>query len=150
MVTNQESSYEKFKTANSPKSLTGIDYVRFIYKAFDLPVDFILYFSRLWWPNFLVIDNRIFLSDLFDSERHASLLLSEQDAASAQFWMNLLEITGLFDDLEEVQALEVAENLVSCWNKKINSEHSEITDRARVILDNSTGEVFVSIGTVSP
>lgn len=146
MSVNQSNSYDRFEKANAPKRVTGIDYVRSIYKSLNLPSDFVLQFSQLFWPNFLVVDGKVFVNDLFDRERYEGLRKSGQSESGAQFWMNLLEITALFDDLLEPQALAVAEIAAACWNRKLDGEFSGNADEARVVHDKATGEVFVVLG----
>ena len=146
MATVERNSFDEFVKVNAPKHDTGIDYIRSIYKALDVPADFVLWFARLFWPRTLVVDGKAFVVDLFDKERYESFRQSGHSLSSAQFWTNLLEVTGLFDDLPESKALEVAESLAASWNSKIESECPEAAGRARVIHDGTTGEVFVAIG----
>ena len=138
--------FDAFVKINSPKRVTGIDYVRSLYKTMDVPNDFVLWFARLLWPRVMVLDGRVFIADLFDSERYKTLLQSDHSESSAQFWTNLLEITGLFDDLSESDAFEMAEGIAASWNCKIDIECSDASGRARVIHDKTTGEIFISIG----
>ena len=64
----------------------------------------------------------------------------------AQFWMNLLEITGLFDELPTDKAMFIAEVLATSWNSKMATEFGSVLNPARAIRDDETGEVFVTIG----
>lgn len=146
MADADSNSFDQFAKINAPKQVSGIDYLRSIYKALELPIDFVLQFTRLISPRVLVVDGRVFIADLFDSERHQDFLKSGRSESSAQFWTNLLEVTGLFDDLPESAALELAECLATSWNRKIESECVDATGRARVIHDKSTEEIFVVVG----
>jgi hypothetical protein len=146
MLAKQENSYARFVQVNSPKPVSGIDYVRSIYKAFELPDDFVLWFARLFLPDFVVVEGRMFVAELFDRARFDELRRAGHSDVSAQFWINLLEITGLFDDMSCSEAIEFAERLTKSWNGKLESDYGESPDRARVIHDESKGEVFVVIG----
>lgn len=66
-----------------------------------------------------------------------------------QFWVNLLEITGVFDKLSFDQAMEVAVIVSESWNSKILKEFGAEHALARYILDEDTGEIFVTIGLSS-
>lgn len=138
--------FESFVSANKGRLVTGFDYLHTIYKAHGLCADFIVYFAKLFWPDFKIVDGLTFISELFDSERYQSLLKDGRNSKEAQFWMNLLEITGLFDELSIDEATQIAEAIASSWNSKLEAEYGNLSVPARVIRDDETGEVFVTIG----
>ena len=146
MAASESNSFERFEMANAPKRVTGADYVHSIYKALNLPADFVLWFSRLLWPSLLIVDGNVFVADLFETQRYEVLRQEGHSASSAQFWSNLLEITGVFDDIAEPLALEFAQNVAAAWNCKIAMECADGAGRARVVHDKTTDEIFVSIG----
>ncbi len=139
-------SYEEFLIANLPNHVKGFDYVRSIYKALKIPADFIFWFSRLFCPNLIQIGASFFVEDLFDEAIYKSLQTAGHNDASIQYWMNLLEITGLFDELSEQQTLEVAKNIAASWNKKLEDSGCLLTAQAHAFHDKGTGEIFVTIG----
>jgi len=146
-MSNKKSfDFKSFIMANKGKPVFGFDYLHIIYKSLELPTDFISYFSKLFCHDFKVVDGAIFISELFDSEYYQELLKSCQNKTEVQFWMNLLEVTGLFDEMSTDDAMKIAESIASCWNSKINTEFKNVTVSASVICDNDTGEVFVTIG----
>lgn len=61
--------------------------------------------------------------------------------------MNLLEISGVFDELSPEQAMEVALIVSESWNSKLLKEFGAEHAVARRIYDEETGEVFVTIGS---
>jgi hypothetical protein len=146
MTVDSKNSFENFEKANAPKTVTGIDYLRTIYKAQSLPQDFVAHFSRLFWPSFVCNDEVIFVADLFDKDRYDGFRLSGHSRSSAQFWTGLLEITGLFDELSIHEASEFAERLVAAWNQKLSTEYGQSMGQFRVIKDEAAGEVFAAIG----
>lgn len=143
MSAKSDNSYEAFEKINFPKIVTEIDYVQTIYKAIDIPIDFLLQFAKIFWPSFLLIDGKVFLKNLYESEKYDALLSTDSNAA--QYWINLLEITGLFEDLSFDQAHGLAEIIAACWNSKIKVEFGSGVGYARSIANLSTREVFVSI-----
>ena len=120
-----------------------------IYKAHGLAVDFILYFAKLFWPDFKVLDGLVYLSELFEPERYRNLLGEGRNSTEVQYWMNLLEVTGLFDELSTGDAMFIAEALATNWNSKMAAEFGSVMTLARAIRDDETGEVFVTIGTAN-
>lgn len=139
-------SFTLFKAANPDKAVTGFDYLRLIYQLIDAPPDFVVWICKLMQPDFLEIKGRIFLRDGFDANRYDYLISQNHTDDEAQFWSNLLEITGVFEGLGQVEAKEIAEMMVSAWNRKINIEYPAAIGRARVLVDEGAGEVFVGVG----
>lgn len=140
-------TFSEFRAANSSKALSALDYVRSIYKSHELPPDFIVCYSRLYRPEIRLEGDRVFIADLFDQSRYEEILASGADSAAAQYWINLFEITGLFDELNQVQAVTVAKDIAASWNSAIDTTHPGAIGRATVITDQATGEVFISIGS---
>lgn len=146
MSDNKTFDFASFVSANVGRIVSGFDYLHVVYKSQGLAADFILWFSKLFWPDFKTVDGVIFVSELFNAERYQELLNNGNSATQAQFWMNLLEITGLFDDLSTDQAMDIAEVLAESWNSKLEKEVKPSPTLARAIRDEETGEVFVTIG----
>lgn len=146
MSENKSFNFKSFVSANAGKHVSSADYLRAIHVANDLPADFIVCFSRLFWPEFKILNGAVYLSELFESERYETLASDETSPTEIQFWMNLIEITGLFDELPLDDAIFIAEALSSSWNSKMALELESVPTPARAIIDNESGEVFVTIG----
>lgn len=139
-------SFEAFRDANPGKTLGGYDYLQVISAVAELPADFIVRFSRLFSPRFILVEGNVFIDSLFDAQRYEELRRIGKSSEEAQFWMNLLEVTGLFDQLTVTQAKEVAEAIVDAWNMRLDKEFPQSMHKARFIHDQETNEVFVVIG----
>ena len=148
MPTENHYSFDEFCAANAEKVVSGLDYVRSIYKSLALPADFVVLFSRIYKPELRLEQGYVFIADLFDGARFADLLQSSGKLSLAQYWMNLLEVTGLFDGLSIEQATGVAHDIADAWNSRINSACPDALGRASVIHDQSNGEVFVTVGRI--
>lgn len=146
MKKNKSFDFASFVSANAGCDVSGFDYLHAVYKAQSLPADFILWFAKLFCPEFKVVDGMVFVSELFEAGRYQELLNDGRSPEEAQFWMSLLEITGLFDDLSCDEAMVIAEALVKSWNLKLNLEFGVSSMLARAIRDDDTREVFVTIG----
>ena len=141
--------FSSFVNANKDHAVTGIDYVRAIYVNHELASDFIVCFARFLWPSFNILNDKVFVAELFDPEMFERHLSLSKNLEEAQFWMNLLEITGVFDELPTEQAMEVALIISESWNSKIFKEFGAEYAVARRIYDEEYGEVFVTIGSRS-
>lgn len=140
-------SYHDFIEANDNVKVSRFDYLRSIYKVAELPTDFLLCFARLFSPEYIIVGGKVIVMELFDPNNFEDLLNKGHSVSSAQFWTNLIEITGLFDELTTSNALELAEIIVNMWNIKLIKEFGTIVDEARVIHDSDSEEIFIVIGT---
>ena len=138
--------FVSFKAANADRIVTGFDYLHAVYKSQGLAPDFILWLAKLFWPDLKKVDGIVFISELFNADRYNELLGNGHSYTQAQFWMNLIEVTGLFDDLPTDQAIVIAESIANSWNSKLQNEFGISSAPAKAIYDNETEEVFVTIG----
>ncbi|WP_040508356.1 hypothetical protein [Leptospira wolffii] len=136
--------FASFVSANSSHYVSGFDYLQIVYKSNSLHTDFIFWFSKLFWPDFKIIDGKVFLQELFDQKYYDELIGAGENDDDIQFWMNLLELTGLFDDLPLGQAIDVSKSLVQCWNSKLSID-GIVSVRARAIFEEDTEELFITI-----
>lgn len=140
-------TFVSFQEANSTRKVGQLDYVGYIYKSRALPGDFLIAMSTLFKPKFCERDGHLFVSDLFDEERLSDFLRKGLTVTVAQYWMNLLEISGLFDGLTTEQATKLANDIKDCWNLEIERHFANLSGRASVVYEEELREVFVSIGT---
>ncbi|HFG6923904.1 hypothetical protein PGJ81_15290 [Acinetobacter baumannii] len=54
-------SFESFKNTNKPNFFGDIEYIYSIFKIKELPVDLLFKILNLVFPDFLIIENHIFL-----------------------------------------------------------------------------------------
>ncbi len=142
-------NFEEFCKANPARPVDGYDYVHAICKSVGLPGDFLIWYAKLVCPDIMKIDGMVFISDLYDEKKYKSLISEGETKEHAQVWMNLLEITGLFDYISDAQVLLLAEKIAEGWTAKIRQVFGENCEGARVIANENTGEVFVVVGQSS-
>lgn len=138
--------FASFRVDNAHHLVSGFDYIHAIHHTQRLPADFALCMAKLYWPEFIRVDGWIFVKENFDEAYYLSLLESDNSPAKSQFWTNLLEVTGLFENLSMPQSTVVANALAGNWNAKLASEFGPSFAQARAIVDDEGCEVFVTIG----
>jgi len=138
-------SLKEFLLANQPKKLSEIDYIHALYKLIDLPIDLLFCFIKLLMPEFKVVDGLVFLSESFDSNTYKTYLSEDKSNSETQLWINLIEITGVFEEIDEDDAIRLANAIADMWNLKLESNVVSGLGNARVIHDKEEGEVFVTI-----
>lgn len=114
--------FASFRVDNAHHLVSGFDYIHAIHHTQRLPADFALCMAKLYWPEFIRVDGWIFVKETFDEAYYLSLLESDNSPAKNQFWMNLLEVTGLFENLSLPQSTVVVNALAGNWNAKLASE----------------------------
>lgn len=141
--------FKSFVSANSGKKVSRIDYLSAVCKATQMPSDFAIALSKLYSPDFKVVKGEVFISDLFDEVRYEEMTSEGYASESIQYWLNLLEITGLFESLSSEEAFLIACAIVRSWNAKLLEEYAGSSKLANAIFDQETGEVFVTLGALS-
>ncbi|QNX04316.1 hypothetical protein [Acinetobacter seifertii] len=137
-------SFESFKNINKPNFFGDTEYIYSIFKIKELPVDLLFKIPNLIFPDFLIIENHIFLESEFDQDKFNNLKKVEE-TNKVQFWMNLIELTSLHDEMTAEQALLIAQKIVDSWNAKIKYEGLNAHGRARVFEEIEYGEIFITI-----
>ncbi|WP_323158411.1 hypothetical protein [Pseudomonas viridiflava] len=138
--------FASFRADNAHHLVSGFDYIHAVHHTQRLSADFALCMAKLYWPEFVRVDGWIFVKETFDEAYYLSLLESDNSPAKNQFWMNLLEVTGLFENLSMPQSTVVANALAGSWNAKLASESGPSFAQSRAIVDDEGCEVFVTIG----
>jgi len=138
-------SFSEFISANPDKNLNSIDYLHAIFKLSNLHDDLIYSFMDLFFPKFKIINNLVFLEECFDIDTYKKYQDEGKENSEIQLWINLLEITGIFENLDEESALKMSNTIAKIWNLKLEREHNDALGRARAIHDKELGEVFVTI-----
>lgn len=146
VIDKKSYGFDEFLESNRGSSVSGYDFLHAVYISKDIPEDFLIWFARLMWPDFMEVDGKIYVSDLFDAERYQGLIKEGRTESQSQFWMNLLEITGLFNEISDVQAKYLAQRIADSWAAKMRRDFGGTCEGARMIADEETGEVFVVIG----
>jgi hypothetical protein len=141
---NSDLNFESFKNINKPNFFGDIEYIYSIFKIKELPIDLLFKILNLVSPDFLIIENHIFLASEFDQDKFNDLQKVEETNRT-QFWMNLIELTSLHDEMTAEQALLIAKKIVDSWNAKIKYEGLNAHGRARVYEEIEYGEVFITI-----
>jgi len=143
---NKKFSLIDFLGANPDRTVSRIDYIHAVYKIHDVPSDFIISMMELVSPTFIEIDGLAFISSQFNKDEYQKMLSEGHTVNAAQFWLNLLEISGLFEDVETETCLELGQVLCEAWNLKLLAKFPNTCELARVIHDHETNEVFIVVG----
>ncbi|MDN3484372.1 hypothetical protein QL989_03315 [Pseudoalteromonas sp. APC 3224] len=82
---------------------------------------------------------------MFNEDKYADFLFEGRDDKEIQYWMNLFELTSIFEGMEVNEAKKLGGSIVEVWNDRIANQYSEMNVSASLIHDDSTDEVFITI-----
>ncbi|MWL88867.1 hypothetical protein [Cupriavidus sp. SW-Y-13] len=143
---NHRWTYEDYVKANPDKKFSRFDYLHAISTQLDFQHELYLTFAELFHPKFLVIDNEIFVEELFSQEEYDKYREQGRTTASIQPWMNLIEITALFNFIEPDAARKIADLICESWNCKIKTEFGFDAASAQIKIEDDFDEIYVTIG----
>ena len=99
-------------------NLGSTDYLHSLFKLSDLPIDLVLCFIKLLMPKFKVVDGLIFLDETFNIHTYNKYLSEGLSKNETQYWMNILEITGILKKIEEQKSNFISK--FNCANVEFN------------------------------
>ncbi|NNE57718.1 MAG: hypothetical protein HKN36_06380 [Hellea sp.] len=135
------SNLEKWNDANIGKNFSVFDYVHILQKTQSIDPDFILAFVEVCWPEFLLFKDRVFLSDEFSIQKYESTIASEPHDKGPDFWMNLVCIDSIFEELDFQKQKYLGFSMEKMWRAKLNIEFPERDFIVKCIVEENE-EVF--------
>ncbi|WP_130391834.1 hypothetical protein [Cupriavidus agavae] len=136
----------KFCRSQPRKKFSWSDYLHATSTHLDLQGDAYLAFFELFRPRFIEVDGVIFVSELFSRKEYDESLARGRTSLTIQPWMNMLEITALFNSIELKDAKRIADAVSHSWNDKLIAEFGSNSIQAQVIVEEAQDEVFVTVG----
>lgn len=144
-MTIENWKYDEFVKANNG-NFSVLDFIHAVSEKIPLPYDFILCLGRLFAPKLTVFDGIIVAADWFDEKRYREYQASGMVATQAQAWINMVEITDIFNDISPKNAEQLATFIANLWTERIRAEFPSERVEANVVIDDGSNEVFVTIG----
>ena len=138
-------SFNDFLSANKNKKINEVDYLHAAFKIKELHPDILICFIRLLFPDFKVVDDRVFVDSHFDQSVYDQYVSENLSGSRIQFWINLVEITCIFEDMDIQSAINIGSEIVKAWNVKIKHQANIGYGVARLIHDQEAEEVYITI-----
>ncbi len=113
----------------------------------ELHEDFCLKFLELFSPTFRIVEGHVYLAATFDQAEYDAKFQRLRSFSEVQYWLNLYEITYIFENMSVQNAMQFANRLATLWNLRIEAEYPDALGRASVLYDEEQQEVFVCIKT---
>ena len=146
--TNALSDYQRWKKANSDTNFSIFDYLHCSALDKKIPVDFCIALFELFYPEFILIDNHVFLKEEYERDKYLELVKQNCTKKDVEYWMNLLNIDALFyrEEIEDKDSFEnalffICEQIVDLWSQKLHKEFSDRQFFVNYIRDD--GEMYI-------
>lgn len=140
MFTEQE-----FLQANSDKKLNSFDYLHAVMTCEKVPLDFLKSMFKFYDPDLTLYDDGIFLTECFDLDKLNELIDSGKNAKEASYWINLLDLTSVFDSYDYEVIKSFGEQVLSSWNRKLSYLYPSRGFQANLIEDTELNEIYLTI-----
>ncbi|WP_158996832.1 hypothetical protein [Pigmentibacter ruber] len=134
--------FDLWKSIN--KFMDVNDYLTTIIDHYKIPSDFLIFFSDLIFPEFIIIDEMIFLKNHFKEEYFNRLLKEKTSCSEIEYWMNLVLISSYFPESDEFidHALFLAEKLKKSIDLKLKNDFPNKMFSVDFTYDQDNGDVL--------
>ncbi|WP_321880466.1 hypothetical protein [Paraburkholderia bannensis] len=137
--------YEDFVSANDGK-FSVLDFIHAVTRNVAFPQDFSVCIGHLFAPQMIIFDRVIVAAEWFDEARYQEYRSRGMRSDQAQAWINMVELTDIFQGISFEKAKELAALIAGLWDDRIRRNFPNETIKASVIADEESNEVFVTIG----
>jgi len=137
--------YAAFIKVNEGRSLSKFEYLYMVMRTNTISNDFYLFFSRLFHPNVVVKEGSYFIEENFDGDRYQEYIAQGQTSSEVAEWLNLVEITALFEDMSYEEAGALSMVVSDCWNATLVREFPESGFISKVIFEEEFGGIYVTL-----
>jgi len=147
-MTNEQKDpqgYGAFLKANEGRSLSKFEYLYMVMRTNTISNDFYLFFSKLFHPTIVVKEGGYFIEENFDNDRYQECIALGQTGSEVASWLNLVEITALFEDMSYEEAGAFSNVISDCWNATLAREFPESGFISKVLFEEELGEVYVTL-----
>jgi len=115
--------YNQWVEANQPQNFSLFDYIHGVFTTEELPPDLAFSLFGLFWPDFIILDNLIFLQTEFSEEKYQKLKLDGIEKQEIEYWMNLLNVDKLINCKSTKLSLQFASQLANSWKRKLETDY---------------------------
>jgi hypothetical protein len=138
---------EEMRAANG-NHFSDTDYIHYILKQSPIGPDLLGALVRFFHPEFEQIEGKFLLIPTNAPEKYREYRRQGQSPSEAQYWANLTEISGVFEDFNDEQVTNLADAIAQLWQAALMEKSSDFSQHAYKIENEPDGEIFVTISDV--
>lgn len=130
---------EKWRNLNKKIDFSSYDYIFRIIKSKQIHDDIFFAFLDLFWPQFIIYKNYVFLKENFSEKKFQEMENSEK----IEFWMNFLLMSPYFEDDEfgDKKAEDFTQSLMKIWQIKLNKEYPDLNIYVEYLHDSESSDL---------
>lgn len=139
-----DKSYKNYLDLNEGK-VSKFKYLYMMKESEPLHEDFMMIFASLFNPRIFVRGGGYFLEETFVQSRYDKMVGDGVDLQEVSYWLNMVDLTGLFGDAGYEYAAEIGAVIQDCWNAKLNNQFPDSGFAAQLLLWEDLDEVWVTV-----
>jgi hypothetical protein len=136
-------SIEEFKSVNT--NVNVFDYIHALYSNEKIAADLVLAIDSIFRPKFKAVHGILFVEELYSSEKHESLENANKSNSEISYWVNLIDLTSVFEGVDFKVVLSIAEKMKASWNTELNRGYSGYNVQASLIAEAEPGEIYLTL-----
>lgn len=121
------------------------DYIYYALKESPVGSDLLGALFRFLCPTFEQVEGRSLLISTGAPEKYREYRREGKSPSEAQYWANLTEISGVFEDFGADQANRFADVVVRLWQAALTDKPCDFSQHVYKVEDKPENEVFVTI-----
>lgn len=136
-------SIEEFKSVNT--NVNVFDYIHALFSNENIAPDLVLAIDSILRPKFKEVHGVLFVEELYSPEKHESLENANKSNCEISYWVNLIDLTSVFEGVDFQVVLSIAEKMKASWNTELNRNYCRYNVQASLIKEAETGEIYLTL-----
>jgi len=136
-------SIEEFKSVNT--NVNVFDYIHAVFSNENIAADLVLAIDSIFRPNFKVVNGVLFVEELYSPEKHEFLESANKSNSEISYWVNLIDLTSVFEGVDFKLVLSIAEKIKASWNTELSRSYFGCNVQAALIEEVELGEIYLTL-----
>ncbi len=106
----------------------------------------IIAISELFYPRFIEHNGSIFLNEIFSENKYHELKNNTniKDTAELETWMNIINLDGIFQDMDFALCCELGKKISMIWGQKLSLEYPNRKFKVDYSDDIDVNDILIS------
>ncbi|MGY3803747.1 hypothetical protein ACWNT8_06795 [Pigmentibacter ruber] len=144
---NELVTFEELEKQNR-NNFNHFDYISYYSNQKKITSDLFISFYNLFWPQFIIYENMIFLEEKFSFDYFKDLKNSGNKPFEIEVWMNLINLDSFFSNAKYSdeffpQMTYLSNEIVKLWKIKLSIDYPEKIFDVKSEIDKDTDEIFI-------
>jgi hypothetical protein len=137
--------FAKSKFLDVNRESNSVDYLHGCLKFGEVHQDFLYEFVRFLCPEFLTYKGKVYLKETFSEAKYEKLKSSGKTDYEAQYWLNLIELTSVFENYNFEFVISIGREIESNWQRLLDTNFSDFGTKVKLLVNEKDFEVFVTL-----